>query len=133
MRYLHALPGSRTTVRVHAGECDVASARYGFKMVLLENGGATPDDCSLFLVELSGRRWHTANGLGPGDSLAKMKALFPHAGSLGPNTGGEHWARPAAASLWWLAPVNDHAMHTNLGAYVESGRVIALVVDVVGH
>jgi hypothetical protein len=135
-RYLRSLKGAQPRATFDSGECRISSARYGLRFVLLTfslSGSSEPSDCRVDLIELTGATWHTRNGLRVGDTLSRLRRLFPRAISVGRNTGGEHWARPADAVQWWLAPVNDRGVHTNLAAYLRNGRIIALVINLVGH
>ncbi len=135
-RYLKTLKGAHPQTSFLSGECRVSSVKYSVKFVLLtlsQTGSNRQSDCRISLIEMTSSLWHTSNGLRPGDTLAKLRRLFPRAINAGKNTGGNHWARPINAFDWWLAPVSDNAEHPNLEAYVKDGRVIALVISIIGH
>lgn len=136
IRYVRGLRGGHPKATFRSGECRISSTKYGLKFVLVTfsvTGRNDPSVCRVSLIELTSTSWHTTNGLHPGDTLTKLRRLFPHATLIGRTTGGEHWARPVNAVEWWLAPVRSAAMHPNLGAYVTNGRVVALVISIVGH
>jgi hypothetical protein len=96
---------------------------------------ATPANCTHFMmVVVTGSRWHTANGLHVGATLASMRRIFPRAYNSG-TTEGRHWSIPTGSTVWWLAnrASGSHAARPVLTAYVRGGRVAALGITTVGH
>jgi hypothetical protein len=95
----------------------------------------TPANCTFFGdAVVRGSRWHTANGLRVGATLASMRRLFPRAYKVG-KIPGKHWGIPNGSTDWWLANYASpsHAARSVLNAYVRDGRVAALGIITVGH
>ena len=63
--------------------------------------------------------WRTSKGLRTGDSLARLRRLYPTA--------------PRRGQWWWLvvrrSPYGDNATYAGLAAKAVRGRVVALVVS----
>jgi hypothetical protein len=78
--------------------CLVRWAGHG-AAVLVGGGGAGCDPALARMrrAQLTGPGWRTARGLAPGDSVARMRALYPRATRVGPSwhlvTGRERGVR----------------------------------------
>jgi hypothetical protein len=70
-----------------------------FATFMTLDGAAAPAKCAFFLdAVVTGSRWHTANGLHVGASLASMRRLFPRPYKTG-KIPGKHWGIPRGR-LW---------------------------------
>ncbi|HEY2355470.1 MAG TPA: hypothetical protein VGH79_11300 [Gaiellaceae bacterium] len=130
--------GFRSSRRItRDGDCRLELKTIGFSADFWSFANrATPRKCTDFGGAFaSGPRWHTANGLRVGASVAELHRLFPHALSGGP-WNGSWWGPGVGVNGWYLGPkwpANNHAAHTILIAYVKDGRVFALGEEVSGH
>ena len=136
LRYF-ARTGHRGSSSFPDGLCRLRFEKIGLFATFrtLAEGGATPANCTFFLdAVVTGSRWHTANGLHVGASLASMRRLFPRPYKTG-KIPGKHWGIPTGSTVWWLAyhVSSSHAARPVLAAYVRGGRVAALGIDIVGH
>ena len=119
------------------GLCRLRFAKIGLSITFftLAAGGGTPAKCK-FLgdAEVTGSRWHTANGLHVGASFQSLRRLFPRPHKVG-KVPGKHWSIPTGSTEWWLGyrVSSSHAARSVLAAYVRDGRVAALGIDIVGH
>jgi hypothetical protein len=91
--------------------------------------GITKDRCASFAsAEMTGRAWRTPRGLANGDSLARLKRLYPNARlHSGPAFAGRH--------AWWLVTRTYRVgpfPYPGLYARVRSGQVVALGVSYPG-
>jgi hypothetical protein len=70
-------------------------------------------------MRLFGSRWKTSEGLRVGDSVARIKLLYPRA---------RHVSRPPTPAEWWLVSQRNGELGVQplLVAEVGAGRVIAL-------
>jgi hypothetical protein len=116
--------------------CYLRFAEIGLLITLSNRrpGKATLANCKFFEADVTGPRWHTANGLRLGVSAATMIRLFPQARKIG-RVGGVIGARLHHPTAWWLAhwKAPTEEARTILAAYVRRGHVVALGVSVVGH
>jgi hypothetical protein len=134
--------GQHGSVRAQRGSCYVRIRGLRFAGVLsalFEK--TTPANCTLLPgeVEVSGSRWHTANGLRVGDTAAALHRRFPRAAGGGPGTGRGYpqGGIPAHAHEWQLTNMlwrhGNYGAHLELVGYVRHGRVVALGVETFGH
>lgn len=119
------------------GLCQLRFEKIGLSTTsfTLAEGAATPAKCTFFMMAVvSGSRWHTANGLRVGATVASLRRLFPRAYNSG-RIPGKHWGIPTGSTRWELADgaSSSHAARPILVAYVRAGRVAALGIDIVGH
>jgi hypothetical protein len=123
------------------GLCRMRLAKIGLAttFITLWPGAATPAKCRFgIMAVVTGWRWHTANGLRVGATVAAMRRLFPRAYKTA-KIPGKHWSIPTGSTEWWLANYasalhsTSHAARPVLAAYVRGGRVAALGIEIVGH
>jgi len=100
----------------------------------LTSDKATPASCRFFDAQVTVARWHTANGLHVGATLASLHRLFPAARSSG-RIGGLLGASLHHPMAWLLANRGgpSPAARPVLVAYTLSGRVVALGILISGH
>jgi len=126
--------GERASFSLANGFCYLTVPTLKVLMTFAALDEATPASCRFFGVEVTGARWHTANGLHVGATLASIHRLFPTARSMGRIGGllGSSLHHPVA----WLL-VNwggsSPAARPVLVAYTRSGRVVALGITISGH
>jgi hypothetical protein len=98
---------------------------------VLENG--TPQSCAHFKEGLvTGAGWHTENGLTIGDSTRKLRQLFPHVYDTG--YPGPKWSTPSGSIEWDITITSGGGgERPALSVMVEHNRVVALLVEMVGH
>ena len=91
----------------------------------------SPSRCTLFSEAIAtGVGWHTRNGLFVGDSTAKLRRLFPHAYNThraGPLT------TPPGSIQWDITITSGGGARPALSVTVARGRIISLLIQVVGH
>jgi hypothetical protein len=119
------------------GLCRLRFAKLGLFATFRTSaaGAGTPARCTFFGdAEVTGSRWHTANGLRVGATVASLRRLFPRAYNSG-RIPGKHWGIPTGSARWELADgaSSSRAARPILVAYVRAGRVAALGIDIVGH
>jgi hypothetical protein len=135
LRYF-ARAGQRGSSSFPDGLCRLRFEKIGLSMtfVTLAADAATPANCKLPMAVVTGSRWHTANGLPVGATVASMHRLFPRAYNSG-KTEGRHWSIPTGSTVWWLGyrVSSSHAARPVLTAYVKDGHVAALGITIVGH
>lgn len=118
--------GSPSTARSRASgvECDVRWSRIGLKLVFLDFSGRACQDGVLVTASVTNRSaWRTAVGLRVGDSVARLRQLYPRA-SL-------HPASPPWSGYWLItrrtcAEVGAFP-YPGLLARVRNNRVTAIV------
>jgi hypothetical protein len=118
--------GSPSTVRSRASgvECNAAWKRIGLKLAFLDFSGRACADGVLVTATITSRSaWRTAVGLQVGDSVARLRRLYPRASlhrSAAPWTGYWLVTRRTCAEVGSLP-------YPGLLARARSGRVTALV------
>jgi hypothetical protein len=136
LRYF-ARAGQRGSSSFPEGLCRLRFAKIGLFTTFFTHaaGAATPVKCTFFGdAEVTGSRWHTANGLHVGATVASMRRLFPRAYNSG-KIPGKHWGIPTGSTRWELTDgsSSSHAARPILVAYVRAGRVAALGINIAGH
>jgi len=136
LRYF-ARAGQRGSSSFPHGLCRLRFAKIGLFTTFFTHavGAATPVKCTFFGdAEVTGSRWHTANGLHVGATVASMRRLFPRAYNSG-KIPGKHWGIPTGSTRWELTDgaSSSHAARPILVAYVRGGRVAALGINIAGH
>jgi hypothetical protein len=136
LRYL-ARAGQHGSSSFPDGLCRLRFKKIGLSTTFftLAADTATPANCTHFGgAEVTGSRWHTANGLRVGATLASLRRIFPRAYNSG-KIPGNHWSIPTGSTRWELTDgaSSSHAARPILVAYVRGGRVAALGIDIVGH
>jgi hypothetical protein len=118
-------PSSRRR-RFQATACDVRWRDLGLRIEFYNLGGT--DACSgagrFLRATITSRRWRTAKGLRVGDSVARLRRLYPRATFRRDRFYG---------AGWWLVTrvsrVGTTSRYPGLQARVRSGRVSALVLQ----
>jgi hypothetical protein len=136
LRYF-AHAGQRVSSSFPSGLCRLRVEKIGLSTTFftLAAGPGTPTKCTFFGdAVVTGSRWHTANGLRVGVTVASLRRLFPRAFNSG-SIPSKHWGIPTGSTRWELADgaSSSHAARPILVAYARAGRVVALGIDVVGH
>lgn len=118
--------GSPSTARSRASgvECDVRWSRIGLKLVFLDFSGRACQDGVLVTASVTNRSaWRTAVGLRVGDSVARLRQLYPRA-SL-------HPASPPWSGYWLITRRTCAEVgaipYPGLLARVRNNRVTAIV------
>jgi hypothetical protein len=79
-----------------------------------------------------GSGWHTRNGLFVGDSTRKLRRLFPHVYDT--RHAGPKWNTPTDSIEWDITiTCCGGGARPALSAMVARGRIVAFVVEMVGH
>src|SRR5262245_29606867 len=113
--------GAPTSRSRHAAGCKMRWASLGVQILFYNLGGQDP--CSNAFgrfgkATVVGSGWRTSNGLRIGDSLARLRQVFPHSGKHG------DW--------YWLvirpSRFGYSGHYAGLQAKISSGRVVAFVV-----
>lgn len=113
--------------------CHLRYPRIGlaFDFAPLGLESATPKSCrGFFGATVTSSTWRTVRGLSVGLSETRMLGLYPRAWKtgLGPTVGA-----PLRSTQWWLKQAPGLGRQPVLVAYVRSGRVVALGINIVGH
>jgi hypothetical protein len=136
LRYF-ARAGERGSSSFPEGFCRLRFEKLGLFATFrtLREGAGTPAKCTFFGdAQVIGSRWHTANGLRVGATVASLRRLFPRAYKSG-KIPGKHWGIPTGSTVWYLRNLasSRQAARPVLVAYVRGGRVAALGIVIVGH
>jgi hypothetical protein len=93
----------------------------------------TPKTCVHFHeAAVVGAGWHTRNGLFIGDSTSKLRRLFPRVYDT--RHAGPRWDTPPGSIQWDITiTCCGGGERPALSAMVAHGRVVAFVVQMVGH
>jgi hypothetical protein len=93
----------------------------------------TPKNCVHFEgASVTSTGWHTRNGLFVGDPTSKLRRLFPHVYDT--RHAGPKWDTPSGSIQWDITiTCCGGGERPALSAMVERGRVVAFVVEMVGH
>jgi hypothetical protein len=137
LRYF-ARAGQRGSSSFPDGLCRLRVEKIGLSSTFftLASNVATPANCTHFGgADVTGSRWHTANGLRVGASLASLRRIFPRAFDSGKIPRKRWGVVPVGSTRWELTDgaSSSRAARPILIAYVRGGRVVALGIDVVGH
>lgn len=116
--------------------CTVHIQKLGIRFWYLQDDplrNATAGTCNHFKAAVvTGAGWHTRNGLSVGDSTARMRALFPNAYNT--RRRGGNWTSPPGSVQWDITITSGAGgERPALSASVIRGRVVALLVEMVGH
>jgi hypothetical protein len=121
--------GRPTSVRrrFQGGACDVRWRAIGLFVEFYNLGGddsCRPASGRFRRATMTGRRWRTAKGLRIGDSVARLRRLYPRA---------TFRAERFYGRAWWLvtrtSPFGLRDDYPGLRATVRNGRVQAFVVE----
>lgn len=119
--------GRPSSTRRTGGACDLTWSGLGLRIHFYNLGARDP--CSreggrFGTAVITGRRWRTSLGLRIGDSVTRLRRLYPRA---------RFHRRPLYWAGWWLvvrtSPYGVTHEHPGLRARVRNGRVVALVVE----
>jgi len=134
--YFGAVSVAHAHVHFDAAGCTVQYPKLGLSLWylqddLLKNG--TPKSCLHFKEGVvTGDGWHTKNGLSIGASTRKLRQVFPHVY----NTGypGPKWSTPSGSIEWDITITSGGGgERPALSVMVKRGRVVAFLVEMVGH
>lgn len=118
--------GAPTSKRAQGQSCLIAWRSLGLAINFLSFEGQPCTKGVAVIATVTNRgRWRTALGLRAGDTIARLRTLFPHA--------VRHTAEPAGLNGFWLVPRRaceevGGQPYPGLLALIRNGRVPALVV-----
>ena len=107
--------------------CLVGWRGAGLSILFYNLGGGDacrPDDGRFRTAAMTGRLWVTAKGLRVGDSVARLRRLYP---------GATYHASGHYPRSWWLVTrysrIGDNGYYPGLRAIVRNGRVGSFVIE----
>jgi len=134
IRHFGTASGKRGNTHFDLGGCALQYSELGLRLWYIGNplDNGTPKTCVHFEEAIAtGVVWHTRNGLFVGDSVAKLRRLFPHAYDTrhaGPKT-----APPGSVEWDITITCCGGGERPALSVMVRDWRVAALRVAMVGH
>jgi hypothetical protein len=130
----------RSGARTHfdnAG-CTITYPGLGLRMSYLNDAPppskvATPATCMhIGGAAVGGRGWHTPQGLTVGDSVARLRRIYPHAYDT--RHRGPRWDTSQGSTEWVITiTCCGGGERPALAAEVPNGHIVALLIIIVGH